>query len=166
MLGLEIFTDKIADSAKRLLNQAYQEARQREHHQLADAHVLFAISEQERSLFHKVMQSLNLDPQVVLLVLDAQLDQPKCPGRSAIQMSESFRILLCKALKQAHEHNRRFIDSNDLFIALFEDKRSSLVTVFERLGAEPERIIPKIQNQIRNRDNTDSQTQSDQRGHR
>jgi ATP-dependent Clp protease ATP-binding subunit ClpC len=165
MLDFEIFTDKIADSAKRLINKAYVEAKSRDHNQMTPEHILFAIAETERPFFNDVMQNLSLDPQVVLQALETHLSQGNYFGRG-IKMSESLRMLLSTALKYAHQHDRRFIDSADLFIALFQDRHNSSVKLFKQFGAEPEQVIEKIQNQLPNRDKPDSQTPSDPRGHR
>ena len=62
MIDLEIYTDKIADSGRKLIRKAYDEAKTRDHNQLAPEHVFISIAEIERQFFNEVMQSLNLDP--------------------------------------------------------------------------------------------------------
>ena len=123
MFDLEIYTDKIAESGRRLIRKAYEEARGRDHNQLAPEHVLVAIAEVERPFFNEVMQSLNLDPQVVLQALETKLGQRDYLGRG-MKMAESLRTLLSNALKHSHEHGRRLIESTDLFVALFKDVHS------------------------------------------
>jgi ATP-dependent Clp protease ATP-binding subunit ClpC len=148
MLDLEIFTDKIAESAKRLIRKSYDEAKSRNHNQIAAEHVLVSIAETERPFFNEVMQSLNLDPQVVLQALETKLGQREYLGRS-IKMSESFRTLLSNALKHSHERGRRLIESTDLFVAIFKDAHGFPVELLKRLGADREMVMQKIQTRVR-----------------
>jgi ATP-dependent Clp protease ATP-binding subunit ClpA len=148
MLDLEIFTDKIAESGRRLIRRAYEEARARDHNQLAPEHVLLSIAEIERPIFNEVMQSLNLDPQVVLQALETKLGQRDYLGRG-IKMGDSLRTLLSNALKYAHERGRRLIESSDLFVAVFKDVHSYPVDLLRRLGADREMVMQKIQTRVR-----------------
>jgi ATP-dependent Clp protease ATP-binding subunit ClpC len=148
MIDLEIYTDKIAESGRRLVRKAYEEARSRDHNQLAPEHVFVSIAEVERQFFNEVMQSLNLDPQVVLQALETKLSQRDYLGRG-MKISESLRTLLSNALKHAHERGRRLIESHDLFVALFKDVHSFPVELLRRLGADREMVMQKIQTRVR-----------------
>jgi ATP-dependent Clp protease ATP-binding subunit ClpC len=148
MIDLEIYTDKIADSGRKLIRKAYDEARSRDHNQLAPEHVLLSISEVERQFFNEVMQSLNLDPQVLLQSLETKLSQRDYLGRG-MKISEAMRTLLQNSLKQAHERGRRLIESHDLFVALFKDVHSYPVELLRRLGADREMVMQKIQTRVR-----------------
>jgi ATP-dependent Clp protease ATP-binding subunit ClpA len=164
MPDLEIFTDKIAESGRRLIHAAYTEAKSRDHNQIAAEHVLVSIAETERAFFTQVMQSLNLDPQVVLQALETKLSRSEAFGRG-IKMSESFRTLLSTALKHSQESGRRVIESTDLFVALFKDKQGFSVKLFKQLGADSEMVVQKIHKQSRSRKPSDSQPQDNHRGH-
>ncbi|HKP14286.1 MAG TPA: ATP-dependent Clp protease ATP-binding subunit, partial [Blastocatellia bacterium] len=148
MIDLEIYTDKIADSGRKIIRKAYDEARSRDHNQLAPEHVLLSIAETERQFFNEVMQSLNLDPQVLLQSLETKLSQRDYLGRG-MKISEAMRTLLQNALKQAHERGRRLIESHDLFVALFRDVHGYPVELLRRLGADRELVIQKIQTRVR-----------------
>ena len=148
MFDLEIYTDKFADSGRRLIRKAYEEARGRDHNQVAPEHVLISIAELERPFFNEVMQSLNLDPQVVLQALETKLGQREYLGRG-MKMSESLRTLLSNALKHSHERGRRSMESTDLFVAVFKDVHSFPVELLKRLGADREMVMQKIQTRVR-----------------
>src|SRR5262245_50777394 len=148
MLDLEIYTDKIAESGRRLIRKAYDEARNRDHNQIAPEHILISIAEVERPFFNEVMQSLNLDPQVVLQQLEGKLGQRDYLGRG-MKMSEALRTLLSNSLKHAHERGRRNIEATDLFVALFKDIHSFPVELLRRLGADREMVVQKIQTRVR-----------------
>ncbi|MFY9556805.1 MAG: ATP-dependent Clp protease ATP-binding subunit [Blastocatellia bacterium] len=148
MIDLEIYTDKIAESGRRLIRKAYEEARARDHNQLAPEHLFVSITEVERPFFNEVMQSLNLDPQVVIQALETKLDQRDYLGRG-MKISEPLRTLLSNALKHSREQGRRLIESTDLFYALFTDTHSYPVELLRRLGADREMVMQKIATRVR-----------------
>jgi ATP-dependent Clp protease ATP-binding subunit ClpA len=148
MIDLEIYTDKIAESGRRLISKAYQEARARDHNQLAPEHLFLSVTEVERPFFNEVMQSLNLDPQVVIHALETKLDQRDYLGRG-MKISEPLRTLLSNALKHSREQGRRLIESTDLFFALFGDTHSYPVELLRRLGADREMVMQKIATRVR-----------------
>ncbi len=148
MVDLEIYTDKFSESGRRLIRKSYEEARARDHNQLAPEHVLVGLAEVERPFFNEVMQSLNLDPQVVLQAIETKLGQRDYFGRG-IKMSESLRTLLSNSLKHAHERGRRLIESTDIFVALFKDVHSFPAELLKRLGADREMVMQKIQTRVR-----------------
>jgi ATP-dependent Clp protease ATP-binding subunit ClpC len=148
MIDLEIYTDKIAESGRRLIRKAYEEARARDHNQLAPEHLFISITEVERPFFNEVMQSLNLDPQVVIQALETKLDQRDYLGRG-MKISEPLRTLLSNALKHSREQGRRLIEATDLFYALFGDTHSYSVDLLRRLGADREMVMQKIATRVR-----------------
>ena len=148
MIDLEIYTDKIAESGRRLVRKAYEEARARDHNQLAPEHLFISIAEVERPFFNEVMQSLNLDPQVVIQALETKLDQRDYLGRG-MKISEPLRTLLSNALKHSREQGRRLIEATDLFYALFGDTHSYPVELLRRLGADREMVMQKIATRVR-----------------
>ena len=159
-LDLEIYTDKIAESGRRIIRKAHEEARDRDHNQIAPEHILLAIAEAEEPFFIVVMQSLNLDPQAIFDAFDTHLDSDKFPGRG-IKMSESFRTLEANAWKNARLHRRRWIEAGDFLIALFQDEQSFSFKFFQQLGIDREIIIQRIQDHehLIGTDNSESQTQ-------
>lgn len=164
MLDLEIFTDKIAESGRHLVRKAFDEVQRRGTSQFLPEHILLAFANLERPFFNQLLQSLNLDPRVVLQALESSLGNSQSAG-GAIKMPKSLRILFSNALQNAHKQNRRFIESGDLFIAAFRDRQNPCVEVFRQLGAMPEVVIEKYGEQMRHRRSTDPQPPNQQRGH-
>src|SRR5262249_51937885 len=142
-MDLEIYTEKIADSGRKLIRKAYDEARSRDHNQLAPEHVLLSIAEVDCQIFSEVMQGLNLDPQVVLQSLESVLSKRDYRGR-VTRISESTRLLLQNALMQPHHGGRRLIEARDIFVALFKDVHSYPVELLGQLGADRDAVIQKI----------------------
>src|SRR5436853_1474130 len=148
MFDLETYTDKFAEGGRRLIRRAYEEARSRDHNQVAPEHVLVGLAESERPFFNEVMQSLNLDPQVVIQALEVKLIQREDLG-GGMKISEPLRTLLSNALKHSREQGRRLIEATDLFYALFGDAHSYPVELLRRLGSDRELVMNKIQTRVR-----------------
>ena len=94
------------------------------------------------------MQSLNVDPQVVIQALETKLDQHGYLG-SGMSL-KPLRTVLSHALKHSREQGCRLIESTDLFYALFTDTHSYPVELLRRLGADREMVMQKIDTRIRN----------------
>lgn len=156
MLDLEIYIDKIAESGRRTIRKAFEEAVTCNYNQIAPEHILLAIANVDGGLFAKVMQSLNLDPQTVLRPLERPMDEHYLDEhqysrrRNVIRMSDSFRTLLANGWKSAQLHHRLNIELEDLFIALFQNEESSIVKLFQQVGASRKMIIQEIQNHASN----------------
>jgi ATP-dependent Clp protease ATP-binding subunit ClpC len=148
MIDLEIYTDKIAESGRRLIRKAYDEAKLRDHNQIAPEHLFISIAEVERPFFNEVMQSLNLDPQVVMQALETKLSQRDYLGRG-MKISDSLRTLLSNALRHTKDRGRTKIEATDLFVGLFLDVHSYPVEMLRRLGADREIVMQKIQTRVR-----------------
>ena len=71
MIDLEIYTDKIAESGRRLIRKAYEEARSRDHNQLAPEHLFISITEVERPFFNDLVAFMTSGP-VVVQVLEGE----------------------------------------------------------------------------------------------
>ena len=70
MLDLEIYTDKIAESGRRLIRKAFDEAQNRNHNQMAPEHIFVSIAVIEERVFNEVMQSLKVDSKEILEAIE------------------------------------------------------------------------------------------------
>ncbi len=141
---MEIYTDKIGESGRRVIRKAYDEARVRGHNQLAPEHIFVSIAEVENGLFNEVMQRLKVDPVFVQQEFEARLSEGDYTGRG-VKISESMRALLSAGLKRARCRGRSQIESSDLFVAIFEEPNSIAVQVIKGLGLGKEDVIEKIE---------------------
>src|SRR4029079_11436117 len=145
---MEIYTDKIGDSGRRVIRKAYDEARARGHNQLAPEHILVSIAKLEKDLFNDVMQRLKVDPISVQQEVESKLSEDDYRGRG-IKISESLRVLLSVGLSRARRRGRGQIESSDLFIAIFEEPESTAVQVIKGLGLGREDVIGKIEDAMK-----------------
>lgn len=148
MIDLEIYTNKIAESGRRIIRKAYKEARSHDHKQVTPEHVLLAIAEVERSFFNEVMQNNNLDPLIVIHALETKLSQRNYMRLGKKKLGNSLRALLANSLKHAHKREQRNIESTDFFVSVFKDRRSFPLELINRLGLDPERLRAAIMREL------------------
>jgi ATP-dependent Clp protease ATP-binding subunit ClpA len=142
-VDLEIFTDKIGESGRKIIRRAYEAARSLKHAELFPEHVLIAYAEVEPSRFEMLLQRLNLEPQVVLQGLSERLGQGDHAAES-MKLSKEFRTLLHHALKHAKDLGQRRIEASDLLIGIFSDSSGFPVKLFKRLGVRQEAVLKGI----------------------
>jgi len=143
-IDFEIYSDKMAESGRRVIRRAYEQARSRGHNQMGPEHVLFAISEIEQHMFDGVMRGLRLDPQAIKMMLESSMSQED-NFESGIKESESLRRLFANSLKQAKGEGRSLIESIDLFEGVFVDAENIPSEMIKRLGADGQRAMREIE---------------------
>ena len=142
-MSFEIYTDKIGESARNIIREAYQDAASLGHHQLAPEHVLKAYAAIERARFDDLMKRLDLERHLVLQALSAKLSEGY-PVAAGMKISDTFRTTLTGALEHAREKGRARIEAIDLLAGLLADARSFPASMFERLGVDHETVIKQI----------------------
>jgi ATP-dependent Clp protease ATP-binding subunit ClpA len=142
-MSFEIYTDKIGESGRNIIRQAYQEACSLNHHVLAPEHVLIAYAKIERAKFEMLMSKLNLEEQVVQQALSARLGEGY-RADEAMKISEEVRAMLASALKHARENGRVRIEAIDILTGLFADARNFPGSLFERLGVDYKTVTNHI----------------------
>ena len=142
-VDLEIYTDKIGESGREIIRQAYSEARSLNAAQLTPQHSLIAIAKLRQSQFDALMLGLRLEREPVLQALVDQANKSMRPN-AGLMVSSDLRTLLAEALKHARENKRRLIDYEDILFALFVDKRSAVVKIFNRLGIDQEELLRQL----------------------
>jgi ATP-dependent Clp protease ATP-binding subunit ClpA len=145
-IDLEIFTDKLGESARRVIRLAYEEARANDHNKLCSEHVLLAFTKSEPALFGDLMRSLNLDAKVIVENISAQLRRTEYKGHGIME-SDGFRHLLSNAVKRARKRSggRMKAESGDLIVALFEDTNSYPAKLFRSLGVAEDEVIRHLE---------------------
>jgi ATP-dependent Clp protease ATP-binding subunit ClpA len=147
-ISLEIFTDKVAESAQTLIRRAYEEARSRNDRELRPHHALIAFSTTEAVLFDRLMNMLILDRAAVLESVAGKPNQD-APQNEEMKISREFSELMMAGLKHARENGRRLIESIDILYALVADNRGSVVRLFGQLGADQQTVLGHIRDLTR-----------------
>lgn len=137
-VSFEIYTDKLAESARPIIREAYEEARRLNHHELNAEHALIAFANLHPEVFDGLLHGFGLDRKTVLRELSTGPSHPKRQG-----MKVPLR-LLSDSLRRAREQGRRRIEAFDILEAIFEDAGSLPVKVYENGGIDRETVIGEV----------------------
>jgi APA family basic amino acid/polyamine antiporter len=142
--NLGILTDKLGDSGREIVRQAYEQARLLNDDQLRAEHAFIAISRGSHPQFETLLQRLGLDRELVLHAIRIQPSSRESPVQSVL-VSKGFTAMLIAALKHARESGRRKIEAIDILFGLFAPKRGSTTRLFEELGADRTTVLQKLE---------------------
>jgi ATP-dependent Clp protease ATP-binding subunit ClpA len=150
--GLDISSDKLGETARRVVERSIEEARRREHALLSNEHLFLAFAQVEWDLFAELMQDVRLNPHAVLQSIEQHLqDAPAYPGGEP-RVSPSTRLALKLALHQAGRAGRQNIEAADLLTAVCEEAQGVAVLILRRHGVEPDVLLSRLQARMRDQE--------------
>ena len=155
MLDLGPLTDKFSESGQKVIYRAIEESRRRDHNFLSVEHIFTALGDVETSLFTEILQSINVDPQMVSQMLEQELAKSRQYVGKKMYIADTTRELFNRSLKRARGQGRQTIESFDLFATLFADPAGSPAEILRRLGADPNFAVDTITQQVRQREEHD-----------
>ena len=138
-----LITDKLGDSGREIVSNAYEEARLLNDDQLRAEHVLIAMSKTLHPQFEALLEKLGLDREIVLHAIPVQSSREFPVG--SVMVSREFTAMLIDALKHARESGRRKIEAIDILFGLFVEQRGSATRLFEELGADRATVLQKLE---------------------
>jgi ATP-dependent Clp protease ATP-binding subunit ClpA len=143
---------QFSDSGKRVMKRAMEESQQHDHNFIGPEHIFMALIDVERGLFNEVMQSLNLDPDLVIRALSEALSLPKQYTGRGMRVHPSGQTVLRIAYDRARQRSRKEIDAVDLFVSLFQSRQGAPVDLLRQLGADPDIVLKKIMTRVNTRE--------------
>jgi ATP-dependent Clp protease ATP-binding subunit ClpA len=155
VLDLGPLTDKFSESGQKVIYRAIEESRRRDHNFLSVEHIFTALGEVENNLFTEIMRSISVEPQMVSQMLEQELAKSRQYVGKKMYIADTTRELFNRALKRARQHGRQTIESFDLFATLFADPAGSPADILRRLGADPNVVVEKITQKVRQREEHD-----------
>ncbi len=155
MLDLGPLTDKFSESGQKVIYRAIEESRRRDHNFLSVEHIFTALGDVETNLFTEILQSINVDPQLVSQMLEQELAKSRQYVGKKMYIADTTRELFNRSLKRARGQGRQTIESFDLFATLFADPAGSPAEILRRLGADPNLAVDTITRQVRQREEHD-----------
>jgi ATP-dependent Clp protease ATP-binding subunit ClpC len=146
---LDIQRTKLAESAERVVERAYEEARRHDHTLVTNEHVCLAFAQVEWDVFSQVMRDLSLNPLEIVHALEEHLRM--LPGKAGqdLRVAPSTKLLFRLALLNASRHGRHTVEAADLFAAIFEETQGIPVSIIRRHGIEPETLVSRLTTRIR-----------------
>jgi len=143
---------QFSESGKRVIARAMEESRHYDHNFIGPEHIFMALIEVERGLFNEVMQSLNLDPDLVARALNEALAIPQQYTGRGMRVHPSGQTVLRIAYDRARQRGRKEIDAADLFVSLFQSRQGAPVELLRQLGADPDIVLKKITTRVHTRE--------------
>jgi ATP-dependent Clp protease ATP-binding subunit ClpC len=148
LTDIDISSNKMAESARRVVDRAEEEALRRGDAFLANEHIFRAFAQVEWDMFAEIMRDVSLNPHQVLRALDDQLRTgPSAPG-SELKVAPATKVLFKLAMHHASRAGRSVVEAADLFGAIFEETRSNAVSAIHRDGVEPGVMTSRIASRI------------------
>lgn len=149
MFELEDIKEKLTPSAARIIEDAIQQSRKRQHYYLGIEHIFISFANIETVFFHELLTEFNLDSKQILSFINEHLNITRQYVGVGLKVPPATRTLFKLAWEEARRWNRDVIDSIDLFIAIFVDTNSTPVKIFRSFGIEPESIVRAVNIKVR-----------------
>jgi ATP-dependent Clp protease ATP-binding subunit ClpA len=144
----DISPSKIGETAQRVVDRAFDEARRHEHPLLTNEHIFLAFAQVEWDLFAEVMHDLQLNPGAVLREIEQHLQAAPAYVRQEPHVSPATKLLFKLAFHHASRAGRQTIEAYDLFSAIFEETQGVSVAILRRYGVEPHQLISRVAGRV------------------
>ncbi len=152
MTDLKEIRDRLSDKARRILDVAIEESRNRQHYYLGVEHLFIAFSIVEKKFFREVMEDLNLDNDHVISFLNEHLNISRQYIGFGLKIPPATKDVFRLAREEAHRWGRDELDSTDLFIAIFQENHSLPSKVFRSFGLDPDYVMRRIAVKVRSKE--------------
>jgi len=152
MTELEEIKEKLTPAARRVLDAAIEESKNRQHYYLGVEHLFLAFAKVEENFFREVMEDLNLDVYHVINFLNEHLNVSRQYIGLGLKVPPATRNVFRLAKEEAQRWGREELDSTDLFIAIFQENHSLPAKVFRSFGLDPDYVMRRITVKVRSKE--------------
>jgi ATP-dependent Clp protease ATP-binding subunit ClpA len=152
MTELEGFKEKLTTRAQRVLDEAIEESKNRQHYYLGVEHLFLAFARVEEDFFKEVMDDLNLDVYHVLNFLSEHLSISRQYIGLGLKIPPATKNIFRLAREEAQRWGREEIDSTDLLLAIFQENHSLPAKIFRSFGLDPDYVMRKITVRVRSKE--------------
>jgi ATP-dependent Clp protease ATP-binding subunit ClpA len=141
---LDIPLSRIADTARRAIDRAADDACRRGHPVVTANHLFLAVAQSQWNTFSDLMREFDVNPHAVLQAVDEQLRVVGQPGAAEITVEPAARLVVKLAMQHAVRGGRSAIEASDLLVALFEDRKGLHALALRQCGVDCEAAITKL----------------------
>ncbi|MBI5344727.1 MAG: ATP-dependent Clp protease ATP-binding subunit, partial [Deltaproteobacteria bacterium] len=152
MTELDEIKEKQTPSARKLVEAAVEESKNRQHYYLGVEHLFLAFAKVEENFFREVMEDLNLDVYHVLNFLNEHLNISRQYIGFGLKIPPATRNVFRLAREEAQRWGREEIDSTDIFIAIFQENHSLPAKVFRSFGLDPDYVMRRVTVKVRSKE--------------
>src|SRR3989337_943651 len=152
MTELDEIRERLAQAARKVLDAAIEESKNRQHYYLGVEHLFLAFSKVEKDFFREIMEDLNLDVDHVLNFLNEHLNISRQYIGFGLKIPPATKNVCKLAREEAQRWGRDELDSTDLFIAIFQESHSLPAKVFRSFGLDPDYVMRRIAVKVRSKE--------------
>src|SRR3990172_4050057 len=152
MTELEEKKEKLTPGARKVLDAAIEESKNRQHYYLGVEHLFLSFAKIEENFFKEVMEDLNLDAYHVINFLNEHLNVSRQYIGLGLKIPPATRNVFRLAREEAQRWGREELDSTDLFIAIFQENHSLPAKVFRSFGLDPDYVMRRITVKVRRKE--------------
>ena len=152
MTELEEIKEKLTPGARKILDAAIEESKNRQHYYLGVEHLFLSFAKIEENFFKEVMEDLNLDAYHVINFLNEHLNVSRQYIGLGLKIPPATRNVFRLAREEAQRWGREELDSTDLFIAIFQENHSLPAKVFRSFGLDPDYVMRRITVKVRSKE--------------
>ncbi len=146
------YNDKLSKSGREVLALAIEESRRRDQNYLAAEHLFLALVKIERKLFDEMVRDMRLSPDDIIKDISQHLDLSKQYVGKGLKITFSMKSIFRLAWINTFQCGRSKIESFDLLCAIFQEGNNIPVEIFRLYGIEPEHVVRRISERVKNRD--------------
>jgi ATP-dependent Clp protease ATP-binding subunit ClpA len=147
---LDIPTSKVGETARRVIDRAFDDVHRRRHAQVGTDHLFLSLAQMEWDTFATIMRDVGVSPHAVLQAVEAQVRLLPVGDSHQVAVEPAAKLIMKLALHHASRAGRHVIEATDLLAAIFEDKHGTHASVLERYGVEPETVIVRLKTLVGN----------------
>jgi ATP-dependent Clp protease ATP-binding subunit ClpC len=140
--------DKFTQKAQDALASAQEILDEYNHQELDVEHIFLALLRQEQGLVGKILQRLEIMPDVIQRRLQGSLEvRPKVYGGATAQMYITPRTkkLLALARAEAERMKDEYVGSEHIFLAITEEREGEAAKILREFGITKERVYQALQ---------------------
>ncbi|MBI5286497.1 MAG: ATP-dependent Clp protease ATP-binding subunit [Deltaproteobacteria bacterium] len=152
MFELEGIKDRLTPRALKVLEEAIEESKRRQHYYLGVEHIFLSFARVEGTFFRDIMDELNLDAQQVINFLNEHLGIARQYVGLGLKVPPATRAIFKLAWEEAQRWGRDEIDSTDLLVAIFQESHNLPAKVLRSFGLDPDYVMRKITIKIRGKE--------------
>lgn len=152
MFELEGIKDRLTLRALKVLEDAIEESKRRQHYYLGVEHIFLSFARVEGLFFREMMADLNLDAHQVINFLNEHLSATRQYVGLGLKVPPATKTIFKLAWEEAQRWGRDEIDSTDLLVAIFQESHSLPVKVFRSFGLDPDYVMQRITIRVRGKE--------------
>ncbi|MDE3156751.1 MAG: ATP-dependent Clp protease ATP-binding subunit [Acidobacteriota bacterium] len=145
----DIAPSKIGESAQRVFDRAFDEARRRQQPLLTNEHVFLGFAQVEWELYAQVMRDLGLDPRAIVVEVEQRIQGGPARAQHEPQVSTATKLLCKLAFHHASRSGRQALEAADLFSAIFEDAQALPAAILRRQAIDPQQVTTRVAARVR-----------------